>query len=161
MEYILPKVASKESSTLLLSGEFILPIFWRVMPLFSKMIIKMQSLKVLQRIWIKICAEACSVWLWELFRCTCLRMSTARVNTISFCKLLVKWIDNGTTYFHSIVAQMLNTVIRHLFSISTGVFWGVVSFHCRISVNPRIRTFGDEPDEEQPSSSSWCFFYMC
>ena len=49
-------------------------------------------------------------------------MSTARVKTISFCKLLVKWIDNGTTYFNSIVAQMLNTVMQHLFSTSTGVF---------------------------------------
>ena len=102
MEYILSKMASKESSTLLSSGEFILPIFWRVMLLFSKMIVKMQSLKVLQRIWIKICAEACSVWLWEFFRCTCWQMSAARVKTIPFCKLLVKWIDNGTTYFNSI-----------------------------------------------------------
>ena len=84
--------------------------------------VKMQSFKVLQRIWIKICAEACSVWLWEFFRCTCRHMSTARVKTIPFCKLLVKWIDNGTTYFNSIVAQILNTVMQHLFSTSTGVF---------------------------------------
>ena len=122
MEYILSKMASKESSTLLSSGEFILPIFWRVMLLFSKMIVKMQSLKVLQRIWIKICAEACSVWLWEFFRCTCWQMSAARVKTIPFCKLLVKWIDNGTTYFNSIVAQMLNAVMQHLFSTPTRVF---------------------------------------
>ena len=122
MEYILSKMASKESSTLLSSGEFILPIFWRVMLLFSKMIVKMQSFKVLQRIWIKICVEACSVWLWEFFRCTCRHMSTARVKTIPFCKMLVKWIDNGTTYFNSIVAQMLNTVMQHLLSTSTGVF---------------------------------------
>ena len=122
MEYILSKMASKESSTLLSSGECILPIFWRVMLLFSKMIVKMQSFKVLQRIWIKICVEACSVWLWEFFRCTCRHMSTARVKTIPFCKMLVKWIDNGTTYFNSIVAQMLNTVMQHLLSTSTGVF---------------------------------------
>ena len=50
MEYILSKVASKDNSTLLSSGEFILPIFSRVMLLFSKMIVKMQGLKVLQRI---------------------------------------------------------------------------------------------------------------
>ena len=49
-------------------------------------------------------------------------MSTARVKTIPFYKLLVKRIDNGTTYFNSIVAQMLNTVMQHLFSTSTGVF---------------------------------------
>ena len=122
MEYILSKMASKESSTLLSSGEFILPIFWRVTLLFSKVIVKMQSLKVLQRIWIKICAEVCSIWLWEFFRCTCWHMSAVRVKTIPFCKLLVKWIDNGTTYFNSIVVQMLNTVMRHLFSASTGVF---------------------------------------
>ena len=48
-------------------------------------------------------------------------MSTARVKTIPFCKLLVKWIDNGTTHFNIIVAQMLNTVMQHLFSTSTGV----------------------------------------
>ena len=83
-------------------------------------------------------------------------MSTAGVKAIPFRKLLVKWIDNGNTYFkyfNSIVAQMLNTVMQHLLSRSTGV-----SFHWRISVNQRIRTFGDERDEEQPSSSSWCFF---
>ena len=124
MEYILSKMASKDSSTLLSSGEFVLPIFWRVMLLFSKMIVKMQSLKVLRRIWIKICAEACSVWLWEFFRCTFRHTSTARVKTIAFWKLLVKWIDNGTTYFNSIVVQMLNTVMQHLFSTSTGVFLG-------------------------------------
>ena len=121
MEYILSKMASKDSSTLLSSGEFVLPIFWRVMLLLSKMIVKMRSLKVLPRILIKICAEACSAWLWELFRCTCRHMSTARVKTIPFCKLLVKWIDNGTTHFNIIVAQMLNTVMQHLFSTSTGV----------------------------------------
>ena len=49
-------------------------------------------------------------------------MSTARVKAIPFCKLLVKWIDNGTTHFNSIVAQMLNTVMQQLFSASTGVF---------------------------------------
>ena len=122
MEYILSKMASKESSTLLSSGEFILPIFCRVMLLFSKMIVKMQRLKVLQRIWIKICAEACSVWVWEPFRCTCRHMSTARVKAIPFCKLLVKWIDNGTTHFNSIVAQMLNTVMQHLLSTPAGFF---------------------------------------
>ena len=53
MEYILSKIALKEDSTLLSSGEFILPILWRVILLFSKMIVKMQTLKVLQRIWIK------------------------------------------------------------------------------------------------------------
>ena len=124
MEYILSKVASKDNSTLLSSGEFILPIFSRVMLLFSKMIVKMQGLKVLQRIWIKICAEACSVWLWEFFRCTSWHMSTAGVKAIPFRKLLVKWIDNGNTYFkyfNSIVAQMLNTVMQHLLSRSTGV----------------------------------------
>ena len=51
-------------------------------------------------------------------------MSTACVKTIPFCKVLVKWIDNGVTYFNSIVAQMLNTVMQHLFSTSTGVFLG-------------------------------------
>ena len=121
MEYILSKVASKDNSTLLSSGKFILPIFWRVMLLFSKMIVKMQSLKVLQRIWIKICAEACSAWLWKFFRCTSRHMSTARVKAITFCKLLVKWIDNGNTYSNSMVAQMLNTVTQHLLSRSTGV----------------------------------------
>ena len=50
MEYIIFEMASKESSTLLLSGGFILPVFWRIMLLFSKMIVKMQSLKVLQKI---------------------------------------------------------------------------------------------------------------
>ena len=124
MEYILSKMASKESSTLLSSGEFILPIFWCVMLLFSKIIVKMQSLKVLQRTWTKICAEACSVWLWEFFWCSCRHMSTACVKAIPFCKVLVKWIDNGVTYFNSIVAQMLNTVMQHLFSTSTGVFLG-------------------------------------
>ena len=48
-------------------------------------------------------------------------MSTARVKAIPFRKLLVKWIDNGNTYFNSIVAQMLNTVMQHLLSRSTGV----------------------------------------
>ena len=51
-------------------------------------------------------------------------MSTACVKAIPFCKVLVKWIDNGVTYFNSIVAQMLNTVMQHLFSTSTGVFLG-------------------------------------
>ena len=41
-------------------------------------------------------------------------MLTAHVKTIRFCNLLVKWIDNGTTYFNRIVAQMLNTVMQHL-----------------------------------------------
>ena len=41
-------------------------------------------------------------------------MSTARVKTIPFFNLLVKWIDNGTTYFNSIVAQMLNTVMQQV-----------------------------------------------
>ena len=58
-----------------------------------------------------------------IFRCTCEHMPTARVKTISFCKLHVKWIDNVTTYFNSIVVQMLNTVMQHLFSTSTGVFF--------------------------------------
>ena len=49
-------------------------------------------------------------------------MSTAHVKTIRFCNLLVKWIDNGTTYFNRIVAQMLNTVMQHLFSTSTSLF---------------------------------------
>ena len=49
-------------------------------------------------------------------------MSAVRVKTITFCKLLVKWIDNGTTYFNSIVAQKLNTVMQHLLSTSTGLF---------------------------------------
>ena len=49
-------------------------------------------------------------------------MSTAPVKTIPFCKLLVKWIHNGTKYFNSIVAQMLNIVMSHLFSTSTGLF---------------------------------------
>ena len=49
-------------------------------------------------------------------------MSAVRVKTIPFCKLLVKWIDNGTTYFNSIVAQMLNAVMQHLFSTPTRVF---------------------------------------
>ena len=84
-------------------------------------------------------------------------MSAVRVKTITFCKLLVKWIDNGTTYFNSIVAQILNAVMQHLFSTSTRVFssW---KLHWRISVNSRTRTFGDERDEEERSSSSWCFF---
>ena len=49
-------------------------------------------------------------------------MSTAHVKTIRFCNLLVKWIDNGTTYFNRIVAQMLNTVMQHLFSTSISFF---------------------------------------
>ena len=49
-------------------------------------------------------------------------MSTARAKTKPFCKLLVKWIDNGTTYFNTIAAQMLNTAMQHLFNMSTGVF---------------------------------------
>ena len=46
-------------------------------------------------------------------------MLTARVKTIPFRKLLVKWIHNGTTYLNIIVAQMLNTVMSHLFSMET------------------------------------------
>ena len=139
-----------------LSGEFILPIFWRVMLFFSKMIVKMQSLEVLEWIWIKICAKVCSVWLWEFFRCTCWHMLTPWVKTITFSKLFVEWIDNGTKCFNSIVAQILNTVMQHLFSTSQA-FFRVASFHWKISVDPRIRTFGDEWDEQQSSSSSWCF----
>ena len=133
-----------------------MPIFWRVVLFFSKIIVKMQSLKVLERIWIKICTEACSVWLWEFFRCTCRNISTPRVKTITFCKLLVKWIDNGTKCFNSSAAQILNTVMKHLFSTSKA-FFRVASFHWKRSVNPRIRTFGNEWDEEQSSSSSWCY----
>ena len=65
-----------------------------------------------------------AVWFWEFFRCTCWHMSTVRVKAIPFCKLLVKWIDNRATYFNSIAAQMLNTVMQHSFSKSTGIFSG-------------------------------------